>query len=73
MADIAKKLTKLDEKISKLKERIRTDTAVCEKLSEQKIPFRALLFYRKQNKFYTFFTRIGYLILHDLDSISSRR
>ncbi|EGC01756.1 hypothetical protein [Ruminococcus albus] len=42
MADIAKKLTKLDEKISKLKERIKTDTAECEKLSEQK----ALLIYQ---------------------------
>ena len=36
MADIAKKITKLDEKIGKLKERIKTDTAECEKLSEQK-------------------------------------
>ena len=42
MADIAKKLTKLDEKIGKLKERIKTDTAECEKLSEQK----ALLIYQ---------------------------
>ena len=42
MADIAKKLTKLDEKIEKLKERIKTDTAECEKLSEQK----ALLIYQ---------------------------
>ncbi len=42
MADIAKKLTKLDEKISKLKEHIKTDTAECEKLSEQK----ALLIYQ---------------------------
>ncbi|WP_157865480.1 hypothetical protein [Ruminococcus albus] len=36
MADIAKKITKLDEKIGKLKERIKSDTAECEKLSEQK-------------------------------------
>ena len=36
MADIAKKISKLDEKIDKLKERIKTDTAECEKLSEQK-------------------------------------
>ena len=36
MAQIAKKLTKLDEKIGKLKERIKTNTAECEKLSEQK-------------------------------------
>ena len=36
MADIAKKLAKLDEKIDKLKERIKNDTAECEKLSEQK-------------------------------------
>ncbi len=42
MADIAKKITKLDEKIDKLKERIKTDTAECEKLSEQK----ALLIYQ---------------------------
>ncbi len=42
MADTAKKLTKLDEKIKKLKERIKTDTAECEKLSEQK----ALLIYQ---------------------------
>ena len=42
MAHIAKKLTKLDEKIGKLKERIKTDTAECEKLSEQK----ALLIYQ---------------------------
>ena len=42
MADIAKKITKLDEKIGKLKERIKTDTAECEKLSEQK----ALLIYQ---------------------------
>ena len=42
MADIAKKLTKLDEKIGKLKERIKSDTAECEKLSEQK----ALLIYQ---------------------------
>lgn len=36
MADIAKKISKLDEKIGKLKERIKSDTAECEKLSEQK-------------------------------------
>ena len=42
MPDIAKKLTKLDEKIGKLKERIKTDTAECEKLCEQK----ALLIYQ---------------------------
>ena len=42
MADIAKKISKLDEKIGKLKERIKTDTAECEKLSEQK----ALLIYQ---------------------------
>ena len=42
MADITKKITKLDEKIDKLKERIKTDTAECEKLSEQK----ALLIYQ---------------------------
>ena len=42
MADIAKKITKLDEKIGKLKERIQSDTAECEKLSEQK----ALLIYQ---------------------------
>ena len=36
MADIAKKISKLDEKIGKLKERIESDTAECEKLSEQK-------------------------------------
>ena len=42
MADIAKKIMKLDEKISKLRERIKTDTAECEKLSEQK----ALLIYQ---------------------------
>ena len=42
MADIAKKIMKLDEKIGKLKERIKTDTAECEKLSEQK----ALLIYQ---------------------------
>ena len=44
MADIAKKISKLDEKIGKLKERIKSDTAECEKLSEQK----ALLIYPKQ-------------------------
>ncbi len=37
MADITKKITKLDEKIGKLKERIKADTAECEKLSEQKV------------------------------------
>lgn len=42
MADIAKKITKLDEKIGKLKERIKSDTTECEKLSEQK----ALLIYQ---------------------------
>ncbi len=42
MADITKKITKLDEKIGKLKERIKSDTAECEKLSEQK----ALLIYQ---------------------------
>lgn len=42
MADIAKKITKLDEKIGKLKERIKSDTAEYEKLSEQK----ALLIYQ---------------------------
>ena len=42
MADIAKKISKLDEKIGKLKERIQSDTAECEKLSEQK----ALLIYQ---------------------------
>ena len=42
MADIAKKIMKLDEKIDKLKERIKSDTAECEKLSEQK----ALLIYQ---------------------------
>ena len=49
MADIAKKLTKLDEKIGKLKERIQTDTAECEKLSEQK----ALLIYQSLCKQYS--------------------
>ena len=42
MADIAKKISKLDEKIGKLKERIKSDTTECEKLSEQK----ALLIYQ---------------------------
>ena len=42
MADIAKKITKLDEKIGKLKERIKSDTAEYEKLSEQK----AMLIYQ---------------------------
>ena len=49
MADIAKKLAKLDEKIGKLKERIKTDMAECEKLSEQK----ALLIYRSLCKHYS--------------------
>lgn len=49
MADIAKKITKLDEKIDKLKERIKTDTAECEKLSEQK----ALLIYQSLCKQYS--------------------
>ena len=49
MADIAKKITKLDEKIGKLKERIQTDTAECEKLSEQK----ALLIYQSLCKHYS--------------------
>ena len=49
MADIAKKLTKLDEKIGKLKERIKSDTAECEKLSEQK----ALLIYQSLCKQYS--------------------
>ena len=49
MADIAKKITKLDEKIGKLKERIKTDTAECEKLSEQK----ALLIYQSLCKQYS--------------------
>lgn len=49
MADIAKKIAKLDEKISKLKERIRNDTAECEKLCEQK----ALLFYESLCKQYS--------------------
>ena len=48
MADISKKITKLDEKISKLKERIQTDTEECEKLSEQK----ALLIYQSLCKQY---------------------
>lgn len=49
MADITKKLTKLDEKISKLKECIKSDTAECEKLSEQK----ALLIYQSLCKQYS--------------------
>ena len=49
MADIAKKITKLDEKISKLRERIKSDTAECEKLSEQK----ALLIYQSLCKQYS--------------------
>ena len=49
MADIAKKISKLDEKIGKLKERIQTDTAECEKLSEQK----ALLIYQSLCKQYS--------------------
>ena len=42
MADIAKKISKLDEKIGKLRERIKSDMAECEKLSKQK----ALLIYQ---------------------------
>ena len=49
MADIAKKISKLDEKIGKLKDRIKTDTAECEKLSEQK----ALLIYQSLCKQYS--------------------
>ena len=49
MADLAKRITKLDEKISKLKERIKSDTAECEKLSEQK----ALLIYQSLCKQYS--------------------
>ena len=49
MADIAKKISKLDEKIGKLKERIQSDTAECEKLSEQK----ALLIYQSLCKQYS--------------------
>ena len=49
MADMEKKITKLDEKIGKLKERIKTDTAECEKLSEQK----ALLIYQSLCKQYS--------------------
>ena len=49
MADIAKKISKLDEKIGKLKERIKSDTAECEKLSEQK----ALLIYQSLCKQYS--------------------
>ena len=49
MADIAKKISKLDEKIGKLKERIESDTAECEKLSEQK----ALLIYQSLCKQYS--------------------
>ena len=49
MADIAKKITKLDEKIGKLRKRIKTDTAECEKLSEQK----ALLIYQSLCKQYS--------------------
>lgn len=49
MADIAKKIVKLDEKIGRLKERIQTDTAECEKLSEQK----ALLIYQSLCKQYS--------------------
>ena len=49
MADIAKKITKLDEKISKLKERIQSDTAECEKLRKQK----ALLIYQSLCKQYS--------------------
>ena len=49
MADIAKKITRLDEKIGKLKERIKSVTAECEKLSEQK----ALLIYQSLCKQYS--------------------
>lgn len=49
MADIAKKIMKLDDKISKLRERIKSDTAECEKLSEQK----ALLIYQSLCKQYS--------------------
>jgi hypothetical protein len=49
MADIANKIMKLDEKIGKLKERIQSDTAECEKLSEQK----ALLIYQSLCKQYS--------------------
>ena len=49
MTDIAKKITKLDEKIGKLKERIKSDTAECEKLTEQK----ALLIYQSLCKQYS--------------------
>ena len=49
MADTAKKLAKLDEKIGKLKERIKADTAECEKLCEQK----ALLIYQSLCKQYS--------------------
>lgn len=49
MADIAKKIMKLDNKIGKLKERIQNDTAECEKLSEQK----ALLIYQSLCKQYS--------------------
>lgn len=49
MADIAKKITKLDDKISKLRERIKNDAAECEKLSEQK----ALLIYQSLCKQYS--------------------
>ena len=49
MADIAKKISKLDQKIGKLKERIQTDTAECEKLCEQK----ALLIYQSLCKQYS--------------------
>ncbi len=48
MADIAKKVMKLDEQIAKLKKRIKADTAECEKLCEQK----ALLFYQSLCKQY---------------------
>ena len=49
MAYIAKKITKLDEKIGKLKERIKSDTTECEKLSEQK----AMLIYQSLCKQYS--------------------
>ena len=49
MTDIAKKITKLDDKISKLREHIKNDAAECEKLSEQK----ALLIYQLLCKQYS--------------------
>lgn len=50
MADIANKISKLDEKIDKLKERIKSDTTECEKLSEQK----ALLIYQSLCRQYSY-------------------